>query len=133
MLRTLKEAHGRRSLNLESLLRGWPNGRVKMFVTWKLLELRERRAEVFRDGDYEPLDAGRNVCAFTRGSEVIVAVPRFVTSLVKPGAFPLGEVWKTAALGCPGRWRNIFTGAELDSLPLARVFEQFPVAVLQRV
>ena len=132
MLRTLKEADVRGSLNLDGLLRGWPNGRAKMFVMWKLLDLRERRAELFRAGDYEPIDGDRNVCAFSRGGEVLVVVPRFVTALVKPGVFPLGDLWRTAALGFPGRWRNIFTGDVADSLPLARVFERFPVAVLER-
>jgi hypothetical protein len=27
------------------------------------------------DGAYEPLDAGPDVCAFTRGGELVVAVP----------------------------------------------------------
>ena len=104
-----------------------------MFVTWKLLDMRARHADAISRGAYEPLDGGRSVCAFTRGDEVLVVVPSFVTSLVKPGMFPLGDVWKTDNLVSPGRWRNIFTGDELDSLPLARVFARLPVAVLERV
>jgi len=135
MLRNIKEAAGRGSVDFGSLLRGWASGRMKMFVTWKLLDLRARRSEVFQEGDYQPIDAGRNVCAFARGGEIIVAVPRFVTSLVKPGVFPIGEVWGAAALGGAGRWRNIFTAEEIegDTLPLARVFGRFPVAVLERI
>src|SRR5207302_7629671 len=75
ILRKMKATSDR--LDLATLLRRWSDGRVKMFVTWKLLELRARRAEVFQHGSYEPLDGGRNVCAFSRGDEVIVAVPRF--------------------------------------------------------
>jgi (1->4)-alpha-D-glucan 1-alpha-D-glucosylmutase len=131
MLRKIK-ASGER-LDLATLLRRWWDGRVKMFVTWKLLELRARRADVLQHGEYEPLDGGRNVCAFSRGGDVIVAVPRFVTSLGKPGTFPLGDLWGGAAVGGEGKWRNIFTGDTLDSLSLARVFERFPVAVLERV
>jgi maltooligosyltrehalose synthase len=101
-----------------------------MFVIWKLLEMRAR----FSDGSYEPIDAGPNVCAFARGDDVMVAVPRLLTSLVKPGVFPLGDVWSAAALRGGGRWKNVFTGAVLegDTLPLSRIFEQFPVAVLER-
>jgi (1->4)-alpha-D-glucan 1-alpha-D-glucosylmutase len=130
MLRNIKEAYGRRSLDFEALLRSWPSGRVKMFVIWKLLEMRAR----FSDGSYEPIDAGPNVCAFARGDDVMVAVPRLLTSLVKPGVFPLGDVWSAAALRGGGRWKNVFTGAVLegDTLPLSRIFEQFPVAVLER-
>ena len=130
MLRNIKEAYGRRSLDLGALLNSWPSGRVKMFVLWRLLEMRTR----FGDAPYAAIDAGANVCAFARGDDVIVAVPRLVTSLVKPGVFPLGEVWGDAALPARGSWKNIFTGAttEGDTLPLARMFEQFPVAVLER-
>ena len=131
MLRNIKEASSRRSLDLNSLLRSWPSGRVKMFVIWKLLAMRD----AFRDADYRAIDAGSNVCAFARGDDVVVAVPRLVTSLVKPGVFPLGEVWRAADLsGCAGRWRNTFTGdtIEGETLPLRQVFERFPVAVLER-
>jgi maltooligosyltrehalose synthase len=57
-----------------------------------------------------------------------------VTALVKPGEFPIGGVWRDQTLAAGGRWRNVFTGdmIEGDNLPLARVFERFPVAVLER-
>jgi (1->4)-alpha-D-glucan 1-alpha-D-glucosylmutase len=134
MLRRMKEAHGKSTLDFATLLRRWSDGRAKMFITWKVLELRAREAELFRSGAYQPLDAGPNVCAFLRGGSVLVAVPRLLTSLVKPGTFPLGDVWGSAVLPGGGRWRNVFTGDALegDSLPLARVFERFPVAVLER-
>ncbi|HUJ14694.1 MAG TPA: malto-oligosyltrehalose synthase, partial [Thermoanaerobaculia bacterium] len=130
MLRKMK-ALGER-LDLATLLRRWHDGRLKMFVTWKLLDLRARREETFANGGYEPVDGGRNVCAFTRGGDVLVAVPRFVTEIVKPGVFPIGAVW-SGNLPCAGRWRNVFSGDTIDSLELARVFEKFPVAVFERV
>ena len=134
VLRRMKDAYGKRALDFETLLRRWSDGRVKMFITWRLLELRARHAEAFRSGAYEPLDAGPNVCAFARGESVLVAVPRLVAALTKPGTFPLGEVWGAAALRGGGRWRNSFTGDEIegDALPLSKVFERFPVAVLER-
>jgi (1->4)-alpha-D-glucan 1-alpha-D-glucosylmutase len=46
----------------------------KLYLTWKTLELRARRPEVFA-GSYEPLDLGPDVCAFVRGGQVLVAVP----------------------------------------------------------
>ena len=45
----------------------------KLWLTWRLLDLRARRAEVFA-GSYEALDAGPGVCAYVRGAEVLVAV-----------------------------------------------------------
>jgi (1->4)-alpha-D-glucan 1-alpha-D-glucosylmutase len=47
---------------------------AKLYVTWKALELRARRPEAFA-GEYEPLDAGPEVCAFVRGGDVLVGVP----------------------------------------------------------
>ena len=110
----------------------------KLFTTWKLLDLRARRAGVFRDGVYEPLDAGPNVCAFVRrrgDDAVAVAVPRLTTRLTRPGHFPLGDVWRDTTLPLSGRWRNTFTGEEVggDSLALREVFARFPVAVLEKV
>jgi (1->4)-alpha-D-glucan 1-alpha-D-glucosylmutase len=131
MLRKIKSA------KVETLLRSWPDGRVKLFTTWKLLDARARHAALFRDGDYEPLDVGPNVFAFVRrhaGNAVAVAVPRLTSQLVKPGKFPLAGVWGDAALPLPGRWRNAFTGGvvEGESLPLREVFARFPVAVLEK-
>jgi (1->4)-alpha-D-glucan 1-alpha-D-glucosylmutase len=129
ILRQLKSG-----VNADTLLRRWFDGRIKLFVTWKTLELRARRADLFRDGPYEAVDGGRNVCAFLR-DDVLVATPRFVTELVKPGTMPVGEVWRDAALPIGGRWRDIFSGAEIEgeTLPLSKIFAQFPVAVLERL
>src|SRR5438132_7021093 len=55
-----------KSAKTSTLLREWQDGRVKLFTTWKLLELRARHVDLFRDGGYEPLEAGPNVCAFVR-------------------------------------------------------------------
>ena len=119
------------------LLRRWKDGRIKMFVTWKLLEARERHADLFRDGTYEPVDAGPNVVAFIRrhgDDAVLVAVPRLVASLVKPGIFPLGQVWANATLPASGNWQNSFTGEghEGEEIPLSRLFATLPFAVLER-
>ncbi|MEK6375194.1 MAG: malto-oligosyltrehalose synthase [Acidobacteriota bacterium] len=131
MLRKIKSA------NVDTLLRRWPDGRVKLFTTWKLLDVRARHADLFRDGDYEPLEVTPNVFAFVRrnaGGAVAVAVPRLASQLVKPGKFPLGEVWGDTTLPLPGRWRNAFTGGvvEGESLLLREVFARFPVAVLEK-
>ena len=113
-------------LDLGTLLRRWQDGRVKLFVTSKLLELRREPLS-----GYQPIDGGRNVCAFTRG-DVLVAVPRFTTELGT--AVPLADKWGDRTLAIGGRWTNIFTGetAEGDALRLSDVFATFPVAVLRR-
>jgi maltooligosyltrehalose synthase len=53
---------------------------AKLYLVWKALQLRARRADAFASGSYEPVDAGPGICAFVRGGAVLVAVP------IAPGA-----------------------------------------------
>ena len=139
-LRKLKTSAERGALDLATMLRRAFDGRAKMYVTWRGLELRKRRIEVFQRGAYSRLTSDSpNVIAFARGEDVIVAAPRLTTKLVKAGTQPIGtDVWKDTVLnGIPvGSWRNIFTGETLatDGGPvrLSEVFATFPVAMLEK-
>jgi len=62
----------------------------KQSLTRQALELRARHEVAFAGG-YEPVDLGPDVCAFTRGGEVLVAVP------LRPGA----------ELDVPGPWHEV--------------------------
>ena len=126
-----------KTTSIDTLLHRWQDGRIKMFVTWKLLELRARHADLFRDGSYEPIDAGPNICAFVRrhmDDAVLVAVPRLVASLVKPGKLPIGDVWGDGSIAVSGSWRGLFTEENYDSpaIPIPTLFERFPLAVLEK-
>jgi (1->4)-alpha-D-glucan 1-alpha-D-glucosylmutase len=46
---------------------------AKLDLIRRTLALRARRSDAF-SGSYEPLEAGEDVCAFTRGGDVLVAV-----------------------------------------------------------
>ncbi|MCW3049947.1 MAG: treY [Solirubrobacterales bacterium] len=85
---------------------------LKLFVTWRGLDLRARRPEAFA-GSYDPLDAGPGVCAFARGGEVLVVVPV--------------RDWDGATLALPagleGRWRDVLTGVEHELRSGAQVGE----------
>jgi (1->4)-alpha-D-glucan 1-alpha-D-glucosylmutase len=76
---------------------------AKLYVIWKTLALRARRAEAFA-GSYEPCDAGEGLCAFTRGGQILVAVP------VRPGA----------AFTPPAGYRDALEGADLGVWLLER-------------
>ena len=137
MLKKMKAACEKDSLSIDTLLRRWHDSRIKLFVTWKVLDARSRHADLFRDGTYEPVDAGPNVVAFTRRSDsdaIVVAVPRLIASLVKPGTCPIGDFWPETSIAMPGSWRNLFTGenSEGDSIALRSLFRRFPVAVLEK-
>jgi (1->4)-alpha-D-glucan 1-alpha-D-glucosylmutase len=75
----------------------------KLFVIWRTLALRARRPEAF-SAAYEPLDAGGGLCAFTRGSDVLVAVP------TRPGA----------RFEPPAGYREVLDGAGLGVTLLER-------------
>jgi (1->4)-alpha-D-glucan 1-alpha-D-glucosylmutase len=137
MLKRLKASATRGALDFSTLLRRWFDGRLKLYVTWRGLELRSRRSDVFRRGEYRRLGASPNLVSFLRGQDVLVAVPRLTSRLVRPNESPVGEVWKNAVLdGVPaGTWKNIFTGDTLavdGPPPLSQIFARFPVAIWER-
>jgi (1->4)-alpha-D-glucan 1-alpha-D-glucosylmutase len=134
------------------LLASPTDGRIKLFVTHRLLALRRTRPSLF-DSGYTPLRvAGArvgHVCAYARSDpdgELIVVAPVLIAGLVRRELeAPIGEaVWRDTAVllaGEPGhRYRDLFTGAEIvsepkrgrASLPLAQVLGGFPVAALLR-
>ncbi|TFZ08413.1 malto-oligosyltrehalose synthase [Ramlibacter humi] len=129
------------------------DGRVKQLVTWRLLQLRERFARLFRDGAYQPLPAegpaGDHALAFVRvwdSQAVIVVAARLTCTLCGGDESRWSpELWRgtqvraaeAAGLRRWGRWRHWFTGHDLrvgdDGLPLENVFAGaggLPFAVL---
>lgn len=128
------------------LLETWKDGRVKIFLTERLLGFRQGNRELFERGDYVPVAAtgkrSPNVFAFLRtsgGCSTLVVVPRFSTQLSATTRLPLGiRAWLDTALSigesAPEKWKNVITGAALTTrngeLPLHRVLEHFPVALL---
>jgi (1->4)-alpha-D-glucan 1-alpha-D-glucosylmutase len=119
----------------------WTDGRVKLFVTWKLLRLRADRRTTFLDGPYAALEVSGPLCdhvvAFAR-EDVLVVAPRLVRKLVRVGErgpqVAFGDERLVLPSGSPARYRDVFTGASLTvengALPIARVLESFPVSVL---
>ena len=66
---------------------------AKLHVLVRTLDLRARRRDDFA-GAYEPIDAGRDVCAFRRGAGVLVAVP------LRPGV-------QKGSVAAPDGWRDL--------------------------
>jgi (1->4)-alpha-D-glucan 1-alpha-D-glucosylmutase len=138
MLKKLKSGFERGSLDIATMLRRFFDGRVKLFVTWRGLDARQRHREVFRDGTYTAMHSDSpHVVAFTRGDEIFVAVPRLTSRLVQTGTPPIGDAWGEIRVSAPsGSWKNVFTGDTLvvegESAQVAKVFERFPVAIFER-
>ncbi len=120
-----------------SLMEQWRDGRIKLLVIQKLLELRNRMPALFAEGSYEPVgidgDKSEQCLAFERsvnGTTLLVAVPKQTASQGFP---PIGECWGQSTLLSArdgGKWRNIITGEVIENLSLAEVFRTIPVAAL---
>ena len=109
------------------LLECWPDGMIKLFVTWRLLSLRREHPLTFADASYNPIEtAGEradHVCAFWRSdgtTQVLTVAPRLIRPLLATGeAWPLGErVWGDTSLLLPPslaqqQWIDLFTGSAL--------------------
>lgn len=126
------------------LLRTWPDGRVKLYVTWRLLRLR-RDAGAFFEADYTPLETtgtrADHIVAFAR-DDIVVVVPRLVRTVFerKEGVPRLTYRGETVRLreNDASRFADRFTGRTLDArrdeagryLDAAELLGTFPAAVL---
>ncbi|MGD0473512.1 MAG: malto-oligosyltrehalose synthase [Candidatus Velthaea sp.] len=119
----------------------WLDGRVKLYVTSKLLELRAQRRATFLDGPYMPLDVvgvhSEHVIAFAR-TDVIVIAPRLVRTLVRSDEpiprLAFGDETVSLPPDTPTRLRDIFTEARIEAtdgrIAVSTALEAFPVSVL---
>jgi (1->4)-alpha-D-glucan 1-alpha-D-glucosylmutase len=120
------------AMSPDEVLADMAAGTPKLWLTWKTLQLRKQRPEVF-EGDYQPLLASgsdaSSVLAFVRSGALVTVVPRLVArgSLHDRDArIPLSE----------GTWRDVLTGhrftGDPQGLPVGAIWARFPVALLER-
>lgn len=127
------------------MLKNFRNGKLKMYVLQRTLQLRRDFNEIFDEGEYLPVTVSpeykEQVVAYIRRRNdkwVMVAVPCQVASLAYNDGFPIGEpYWKNAFLslpdGAPSQWKSIYTGEETKGdhqLLLKDVFAHLPVGIL---
>lgn len=135
---------------LRTLLAGWTDGRAKLYLSWRALQLRTARPALFESGEYLPLaaegGAAAHVCAFARRHQHALALavaPRLVATLMgERQALPLGAgVWSDTRIEVPADvpYRDVLSGRVLQPrqhegrpvLALADLLAHFPVALLQ--
>ncbi|SMB91273.1 malto-oligosyltrehalose synthase [Deinococcus hopiensis] len=124
------------------LLARYEDGGVKLLVTWAILQARAAEPDLFRLGTYHPLEAGKYLVSFAREHEGKVAVtvaPRFTCTLTRERTpWALGETWGNRQLTLPraGTYENVLTGETFrfrgEKVPVAKVLEEFPLALLVR-
>jgi (1->4)-alpha-D-glucan 1-alpha-D-glucosylmutase len=127
----------------DDLLKNLPDGRAKMHVIRKGLEVRRKFPGLFHGARYTPLhaDAGReeNILAFSLSDDqnsVVAVAPRLFARLVGDNdVAPLGSrAWGEARLPMNGRFVNVLTGARHEAraghVGVAELLAAFPVALL---
>jgi (1->4)-alpha-D-glucan 1-alpha-D-glucosylmutase len=136
--------------SIAKLLEAPEDGRLKLYLTWKALSLRQRHPEVFQQGEYLPLTVegsrANHVVAFCRrfaNSSVLVIVPRLVATLLhNEDAPPSGpQVWEDSRVllpdNPPKKYCNVLTGALVDvrtaenssSINVSEIFGTLPIAL----
>jgi (1->4)-alpha-D-glucan 1-alpha-D-glucosylmutase len=131
------------------------DARVKMYTIMAGLEYRRLHPDLFQQGEYLQLECGgskkQHICAFARlyqHQALVTVVPRLVATLNPDSKHaPMGSsVWEDSWITAPpwptlGEFRQLLTGEIITAeswngrrvLPLARVLNRAPVALLERI
>jgi (1->4)-alpha-D-glucan 1-alpha-D-glucosylmutase len=132
---------------LRTLFETPQDGRAKLWVIWRALEVRRKHPDLFKRGDYHPLAVSgaraNHAVAYARrmgNLGIVVIAGRLFASLgLELGVVPCGETaWQDTAvdlsfLPAGTRLENLLTGESLaakGTLPLGRAMANFPGALL---
>jgi (1->4)-alpha-D-glucan 1-alpha-D-glucosylmutase len=127
----------------QKLRESWPDGRIKLALTARLLALRRELPALFRDGAYAPIEVrgphANEVLAFARVSgadAVIVVVGRLFGRATEHGRrWPSANAWQASVSleGFASVHNMLEAGsAEADAeVPVSRLFGAVPVALLR--
>jgi (1->4)-alpha-D-glucan 1-alpha-D-glucosylmutase len=145
-LREIKEKEKKDILNLISeLISTKEDGRIKLFLIYRVLKAKSERKELFEKGDYISIEVGGkykgHVIAFARRKErswAITIVSRLLTYLMKEDECPIGErIWKDTCIfipeSAPSFWKDVFTDRVIKgekTLMVGEVLKHFPVTLL---
>nr|WP_314877551.1 malto-oligosyltrehalose synthase [uncultured Pseudomonas sp.] len=135
------------STPLAELLGQWRDGRIKQALIAEVLDLRMAHPQLFRRGDYVPLQVqgehADKVLAFARvgeGERAIVVAPRLASSLLGSASTPLipAQNWGNTQLILPfaestANWTGLFASHAVSpnrALNLRDVLAECPVNLL---
>jgi (1->4)-alpha-D-glucan 1-alpha-D-glucosylmutase len=130
------------TVNFTNLWHDRFSGRVKLFITHKLLQLRQTKPELFLQGDYIPLPVdgpfSKHIMAFARhhGPDwVMVVVPLFAARLCRQqGVADVLEIdWQDTRVVLPDKaptqWTSAWSSEKGESLLVKDLFGELPVCV----
>jgi (1->4)-alpha-D-glucan 1-alpha-D-glucosylmutase len=135
------------------LVQNWGDGRIKLYLIWRVLNLRRRYPRVFLDGPFVQMKAigkrENNVVAYARrklGIWIMTVVPRWLARSRAPLTSARSQgFWLDSHImlpsNAPQSWVNVLTAETVEGsqvqrgtrLSLPEVFKNFPVAVLSGI
>src|ERR1700733_7901006 len=135
------------------LVQNWQDGRIKLYLIWRILNLRRKYPRVFLDGQFLPMkttgEREANLIAYARrrgNTWIMTIVPRWLArSKASPALTRLQRFWRGSHVALPENapqtWLNVLTGETGETtrqrgaptLSLPDVFKDLPVAVLSGV
>jgi (1->4)-alpha-D-glucan 1-alpha-D-glucosylmutase len=135
------------------LVQNWQDGRIKLYLIWRILNLRRKYPRVFLDGQFLPMkttgEREANLIAYARrrgNTWMMTIVPRWLARSKAPLALTrLQRFWRGSHVALPENapqtWLNVLTGETAETtrqrgaptLSLPDVFKDLPVAVLSGV
>jgi (1->4)-alpha-D-glucan 1-alpha-D-glucosylmutase len=122
----------------ETLAGDWRSGHLKLAWTRHLLKLRTELADVFRDGDYEPLQVSGphrdHIIAFARRKgrdAAVIAVAKALAPFAQSGRVWPDTASFDATLDLSGYAVEGFAQADVAMLRVAELFGHLPVVVLK--
>jgi (1->4)-alpha-D-glucan 1-alpha-D-glucosylmutase len=142
-----------RSRLVGELVQNWDDGRIKLYLIWRILNLRRTYPRVFLDGQFVPMKAigkrANNLVAYARRKRdiwIMTVVPRWMARSQAPLTLPRSqEFWVGSHIvlppNAPQSCMNVLTGETVKArqlqkakrLSLPDVFGNLPVAVLRGV
>jgi (1->4)-alpha-D-glucan 1-alpha-D-glucosylmutase len=143
---TALDKSARLAENIKRLAGRGLDGGVKTWIIWRTLELRKSDPELFRDGQYVPLQAhgerSEHAIAFMRrrGTRAFIAIAgRLWMKLgTGEGQMPSGAVWGDTAIDAgplTGQLTNVLTGESIQvrngRIRIGEAMRSFPAAVLR--
>ena len=134
---------------LQELLASKEDGRIKLFLIYRVLKARQKNADLFARGTYVRLGVegaiAENIIAFAReheGAWALTIAPRLTTALSAkdgthqvnfPGWHIPGDARIILPKNAPSFWMNAITDKQVrgkGAIPLYEALEHFPVALL---
>lgn len=138
---------------VRELDQNWGDGRIKLYLIWRILNLRRTYPRVFLDGQFVPMKPigkrANNLVAYARRKRdiwIMTVVPRWMARSQTPPTLPRSQrFWVGSHIvlppNAPQSWMNVLTGETVKvgqlqkakRLSLPDVFGNLPVAVLRGV